>query len=199
VMSAQSLPYLSPEEYLTIEREAEFKSEYYQGKMYPMEGPYAMAGGKRVHSMLKMNFGIELGTALKGRCIVFDSDLRVRVSPTGLYTYPDISVVCDKPLMLDDHDDVLLNPKLIVEVLSKSTEAHDRGLKFVQYRMIESFEEYVLVSQAEPRVERFRRQPGGQWVLSDTVGLDAVVVLESLECQILMAEIYRNVDFALAT
>jgi Uma2 family endonuclease len=193
-VSAQSLPYLTPEQYLAIEREAEFKSEYYQGKMY------AIAGGKRVHSLLKVNFGIELGSALKHQgCLVFDSDLRVRVSPTGLYTYPDISVVCGEPSMADDQDDTLLNPKLIVEVLSKSTEADDRGFKFAQYRTIESFEEYVLVSQAEPRVERFRHQPGGQWVFSDTVGLDTVVTLESIDCRVPMAEIYRKVDFKLAT
>jgi Uma2 family endonuclease len=193
-MSAQSLPYLSPEQYLAIEREAEFKSEYYKGKMY------AMAGGTTVHGMLAMNFGGELRSLLKNRrCFVYGSDVRVRVSPNGLYTYPDISAVCGEPAVSDEHADTLLNPKLIVEVLSKSTEAHDRGFKFAQYRMIDSFEEYVLVSQAEPHVERFRRQAGGQWVFSDTVGLDAVVTLESLECQIPMAEIYLNVDFTMAT
>jgi Uma2 family endonuclease len=191
-VSAQSLPYLTPEQYLAIERVAEFKSEYYQGKMY------AMAGGKPIHSLIKTHFLTQLDLALEGRhCFVYDSDLRVRVSPTGLYTYPDVSVVCGEPVFFDE--DTLVNPKLIVEVLSKSTEAHDRGLKFAQYRTIESFEEYVLVSQAEPRVERFRRQPGGQWVFSDTVGLDAVVTLESIECQVPMSRIYRKVDFTMAT
>jgi Uma2 family endonuclease len=192
-VSAQSLPHLSPEEYLAIERQAEFKSEYYQGKMY------AMAGGTPIHSLIKMNFGSEIRNALKsGRCLVFDSDLRVRVSPTGLYTYPDLSVVCGKAAMADDQDDTLVNPALIVEVLSKRTEAHDRGFKFSQYRTIGSFKEYVLVSQAEPRVECFRRQPGDEWVFTETIGLEAVVTLDSIQCQVAMAEIYRNIDFALA-
>jgi Uma2 family endonuclease len=189
-MSAQPLPRLSPEEYLAIERAAEFRSELYDGVMY------AMAGGSYPHSVIIGNLFGELRSALRKRgCFVVSNDLRLRVSPAKVYTYPDIMAGFDQPRFADDQKDTLLNPALVIEVLSPSTEAHDRGYKFAQYRQLESIREYVLVSQSEPRVERFERQADGRWVLSEHVGIDAVCRFESVDCDVPLADIYENVVF----
>jgi Uma2 family endonuclease len=124
---------------------------------------------------------------------VTGSGARIRVSPTGLHTYPDVMVVCGEPKFADDQRDTVLNPTLIVEALSKSTEAHDRGFKFAQYRKLDSLREYVVVSTGEPRVEKFQRQQDGQWLLSESVGLDAVCRFESLDCEVLVSDIYHRV------
>jgi len=159
-MSAQPQPRLTPEQYLEAERAAEFRSEYYGGHIF------AMSGGSYRHAQIIGGVVRELGNALKTRpCSVVTNDLRLRVSPDGLYTYPDVLVICGEPQFADYQRDTLLNPALIVEVLSPSTEAYDRGFKAQQYRTLASLEEYVLVSQAEPRLEVFRRQPGGHWLL----------------------------------
>jgi Uma2 family endonuclease len=120
-------------------------------------------------------------------------DMRTSVAYAGLYTYPDIVVVCGELRYVDNRRDTITNPTLIIEVLSPGTEAYDRGLKFAQYRKIESLQEYGLVSQAEERVEVFRRQPNGQWLFSDFVGLDATCVFESIGCRVSLAEIYDKV------
>lgn len=189
-MSAQPLPRLSPEEYLAIERAAEFRSEYYDGVMY------AMAGGSYPHNVINVNLVRELSSALRkrGRFVV-SSDARLRVSPERVYTYPDIMAGCDQPRFADDQKDTLLNPALVIEVLSPSTEAHDRGYKFAQYRQLESIREYVLVSQSEPRIEKFERQADGRWVLSEHVGIEAVCRFESVDCEVTLADIYENVAF----
>ncbi len=188
-MSAQSAPLLTPEQYLEIERAAETKSEYHDGQMY------AMSGGTRRHSLLAMNFGAELRQALKHRqCFVFTSDLRVGAHRRS-YMYPDLSVVCGESLVEGAFDDILSNPTVLVEVLSKSSEAYDRGFKFNRYRTIDSLAEYVLVSQDEARVQVFKRQPSGQWLMTDYSGLDSSCRLESLDCSIPLAEIYERVDF----
>jgi Uma2 family endonuclease len=138
-----------------------------------------------------------LHARLKKRpCAVGSSALRFRVSPDGLYTYSDVLVICGEPKFADDQDDTLVNPALIAEVLSPSTEAYDRGFKSAQYRIVESLQEYALVSQAEPRVEVFRRQPGGHWLLSEAVGLEAVCQFESMDCAVPLAEIYSKVTFS---
>ncbi|MGH9646369.1 MAG: Uma2 family endonuclease [Bryobacteraceae bacterium] len=190
-MSAQSQPRLTPEQYLDIERAAtDVRSEYYNGRMY------AMSGGTHPHAIVIGNLGSELRIALKkGPCVVTTSDLRVRVSKTGLYTYPDIVVVCDPPQYGDGRHDTVLNPTLIIEVLSPSTEAYDRGFKFAQYRALESLQEYALVSQSEPLVEIFRRQPGGDWLLSESAGIDAVCRFDSVGCTVPMKDIYNKVSF----
>src|SRR5262249_9165559 len=140
--------WLTPEQYLEIERAAEFRSEYYNGRMY------AMSGGSLRHARIILNLGGELRAALKGGpCSATVSDLRLRVAPDGLYTYPDIVVCCGEPQLADGYSDMILNPTLIVEVLSPSTEAYDRGFKSAQYREIESLQEYGFVSQSEARVE----------------------------------------------
>jgi Uma2 family endonuclease len=181
---------VTPEQYLAIERAAETRSEYYNGRMY------ARAGGSPKHAFIIGNFAGEFRNALKkSACRVVSSDLRVCVSPDGLYTYPDIVVVCGPLQLLEGDQDTLLNPRVVVEVLSPSTEGYNRGFKSQQYRTIASLEEYALVSQSEPRVELFRRQPAGSWLLSEFIGLDAVCHFGSLDCGILLAEIYDKVSF----
>lgn len=189
-MSAQAQPHLTPEQYLEIERAAEVRSEYYDGCMY------AMSGASLNHVLITGSLNAELRAALKkGPCLVGANDLRVRISPRGLYTYPDLVVICGEPKFADDPKDTLLNPTFLAEVLSPSTEACDRGFKSQQYRKIESLQEYALVSQTEARLEVFRRQPGGGWLLSEFTGLDAVSRFDSLNCQIPLAEIYAKVTF----
>ena len=189
-MSTQPVPYLTPERYLEIERAAEFRSEFYNGRMY------AMSGGSYAHAQIIGGLVGELRNGLKKRpCSVVPSELRLRVSPSRLYTYPDVIVICGEPKFADDHKDTLLNPTLIVEVLSPSTEAYDRGFKSAQYRTLESLEEYVLVSQAEPRIEVFHRQSADHWLLSEAIGLDAVCRFESLDCSVRLADVYDRVSF----
>jgi Uma2 family endonuclease len=190
-MSAQSQPRLTPEQYLELERAAiDVRSEYYNGRMY------AMSGGTHTHAIVIGNLARRLGNALeKGPCVVTTSDMRIRVNKTGLYTYPDIVVVCDPPQYGDGRHDTVLNPALIVEVLSPSTEAYDRGFKFAQYRALESLQEYALVSQSEPRVEVFRRQPSGDWLLSEATGMEATLRFNSVNCSIAVKDIYDKVTF----
>ncbi len=190
-MSAQPQPRLTPEQYLELERASEFRSEYYGGRMY------AMSGGTHRHALIIGNMVFAVKTARATHpCLVTPSDLRVRVSYGGLYTYPDLVVVCSEPKYADDGKDTLLNPILIVEVLSPSTEAYDRGFKAAQYRTIASLQEYVLVSQTEPRVEVFRRQSGGAWLLSESFGVEALCRLDSLDCQIALSHIFGQVTFS---
>ncbi len=189
-MAAQTQPLLTPEQYLEIERASEFRHEFYRGQMY------AMSGGSLRHAVIIGNFARELGNALKKRpCVVVTNDLRTCVAPDGLYTYPDIVVICGDPQSLDNRSDTVRNPKLLVEVLSPSTESHDRGFKAAQYRTLEGLEEYVLVSQTEARVEVFRRQADHQWLLTESVGIDATCELVSVDCKIPLAEIYDKVSF----
>jgi Uma2 family endonuclease len=187
-MSAQPQPRLTAEQYLDLDRAADYRSEYYDGRMY------AMSGGSYPHGQLILNFGAELRSALKQTaCSVTTSDIRLRVNPNGLYTYPDIMVVCGERMFAEGRRDTLLNPRVIVEVLSPSTEAHDRGLKFREYRTIPSLQEYALVSQSEVRVELFQRRSDDQWLLSDFAGLEASVEFQSLNCRIALSEIYDRV------
>ena len=190
-MSAQSQPRLTPEQYLELERAGQdVRSEYYNGRMY------AVSGGSYPHAIVIGNLARRLGNALeKGPCVVTTSDLRVRVSKTGLYTYPDIVVVCDPPQYGDGRHDTILNPTLIVEAFSSSTEAYDRGFKFIQYRALESLKEYALVSQSEPRLEIFRRQSTGDWLLSESTGIDAICRFDSVGCTIAMKDVYDKVTF----
>jgi Uma2 family endonuclease len=128
-------------------------------------------------------------------CQVYSTDLRTKVSPTGLYTYPDIVVVCGEPEFEDDHLDTLINPQLLMEVLSDSTESYDRGRKFAQYRMIESLREYLLVSQYECRIERFVRRDDGNWLYSESTDPNGSIELASVAGRISLARVYHKVDF----
>lgn len=181
---------LTSAEYLAIERAAESKSEFFDGEMF------AMAGTTKNHARIVMNLSRELSARLKGRtCEPFATDLRVKVEANGLYTYPDLVVICCEQLFEDDRLDTLLNPTLIVEVLSETTERYDRVRKFDLYRALPSLQEYVLVSQSEPRVEQFLRQTEGGWHLRITTDPTAFVNLTSIACQIPFAEIYERVEF----
>ncbi len=189
-MSLQPKAHLTPEEYLAGERAAEEKHEYFQGEAF------AMGGASFAHVAVSSNLLIALGTQLQGKpCRVFSADLRVSVSRTGLYTYPDVSVLCDEPQFDDDQRDTLLNPRLLIEVLSSSTEAYDRGKKFVHYRTIESLAEYVLVAQDQPRIEQFVRQPSGDWLWHEAAALEESIRLPSIECELKLAEVYDRVEF----
>lgn len=183
----------TPEEYLRRERDSDVRHEYYHGEVF------AMAGGSPDHSLIASNVSGELRSRLKGNlCRVYESNLRVRIPRTTLYTYPDVSVICGERQFdpLDMNKETVLNPALIVEVLSPSTESWDRGGKFQNYREIESLREYVLVSSNKALVETFLRQPDGTWVMNPTASREAVAPLKSLGIELSLAEVYDGVEFA---
>jgi Uma2 family endonuclease len=188
-MATHPKTHLTPEQYLEIERKAEFKSEYYQGEMF------AMAGAREAHNLVVFNVATEFGQQLRKRpWRAYVNDMRVRVSATGLYTYPDIIVVCDEPQFLDETRDTLLNPSLIVEVLSPSTEAYDRGRKFEHYRSVESLSEYLLVSAERVSAELYTRQPDGRWLLTAASRLEDSLDLQSAGVHLALADLYEKVD-----
>ena len=188
-MSLELKPRVTPEEYLALERKAERKSEYFKGEIF------AMSGASPQHVLIVTNVVAELRGQLKTRpCTVYSTDLRLKVSAAGLYTYPDVIVVCGEPQFDDDHKDTLLNPTLIVEVLSESTKDYDRGAKFEQYRKIESFVEYVLIAQDKRHVEHFVRQAGNRWLLSETNRLEDTLELTSIACNLMLTEVYDKVE-----
>jgi Uma2 family endonuclease len=185
VASLPNVP-VTPEAYLHRERQSPTKSEYHQGEVV------AMSGASRAHNLIAANLSREVGTRLEeAPCEVYQSDMRVRVSPQH-YFYPDVVVVCGEPRFSDEQVDTLLNPTVVVEVLSPSTEAADRGRKFMQYRRLESLREYVLVAQDEPYVECYRREDDGRWVLEVAEGLEAVLRLPSVGCEVPLDRIYRR-------
>lgn len=192
--AAQLKALLSPADYYRRERVAEFKSEFYAGEVF------AMAGGSVNHSLIKANVVGTMRDALRkkgGGCRTFDSDLRVKIPKTGLRTYPDLSVICG-PVETDPDDDAgetATNPTLIVEVLSDNTERYDRGKKFDHYQTIATLRQYVLVSQDQPKVDTFLRQPDGTWQYLSFAGLDAVATLASLDVALPLAEIFMGVTF----
>jgi Uma2 family endonuclease len=187
-MATQPKPYYSPEEYLALERSAEYRSEYLAGQIF------AMAGASEDHNTIAANILWNLRNQFQGRpCRVYMSDMRVRVTPNGLYTYPDIAVVCGPRDFADEHRDTLLNPAVIFEVLCPSTEAYDRGEKFAQYWRVESLVDYVLVAQDHVRVEHFTRQGDG-WFLSAVSSFDEILRLESVDAELPVSAIYENVE-----
>jgi Uma2 family endonuclease len=192
-MDAQLKPHLTPEEYLAIERQSEIRSEYLDGEMF------AMSGATYRHNVIVGNVSGELRQLLKKRpCTVCPNDQRVRIPATGLYTYPDVVVVCGEPhLEEDEYLDTLLNPIMIVEVLSPTTEAYDRGKKFEHYRTVDSLSEYVLVAQDEPRLEHYLRQEDNRWLFTAVSGLEASLPLPSIQCELPLAEVYDKIKFGL--
>ena len=185
-----ALKRVTPQEYLIRERQASFKSEFYQGEIF------AMGGGSANHSLIAANFVREAGNALKDKpCAVFNSDLRVQVQSTGLYTYPDATIVCGELEFDDDQRDTVINPTVIVEVLSDSTEKYDRGRKSKHYRQIASLKELILISQDRPNIERFTRQPNGEWLFHEQKDLSENFELKSLGITVAISELYRNVTF----
>jgi Uma2 family endonuclease len=188
-MSTNPKPFITPEQYLAIEAKAERKSEYYKGEMF------LMAGASFDHNLIVANLGRVLGNEFLDKpCFVLISETRVKVSATGLYTYPDLTLVCGDRDWEDAARTTLLNPAVIIEVLSDSTEAYDRGEKFRQYRNIPSLREYLLVSQKSISVEQFIRQPGSEWSFRSYDSIDATLELPAVGCSISLREIYRKTE-----
>ncbi len=180
--------YLTPEEYIAAERKAMFKSEYLSGEIV------AMSGASDTHNLITMNTSNALYNQLaERRCRVYASDMRVGINAGVSYFYPDIAVTCDKPRFEDDVFDTLINPQVIIEVLSDSTAGYDRGEKFIRYRQLESLQEYILISQDQVQVDHYLRQ-GKQWVLSEFSTLEDVLSLVSIEAELPLNQIYRFVE-----
>lgn len=182
----------SAEEYYDLEEEEAYKSEYYDGEIF------AMAGGSPEHSLIVMNLLRELGTRLKGKtCTPYDGNLRIQIPATGLITYPDVSVFCKK-LEFDPKDkrqQTAINPTVLIEVLSKSTESYDRGKKSENYRQLESLKAYILVSQTSPHIELYERHGDGFWFLTEAKGLDQEIPIKPLGLKLPLAEVYDRIKF----
>jgi len=190
-MSTHPKTLLTEEQYLEIERKAEYKSEYLHGEMF------AMAGAVAAHNLLVANLLGILYVEIRSRnCRRYPSDMRVRVSKTGLYTYPDAIALCGEPQYLDEHEDTLLNPGLIVEVLSPSTEAYDRGRKFDHYKTIASLQDYLLISSDRVHVDLYSRQPDGRWLVASADSPQESLELQSVGCRLSLGELYANVGLA---
>lgn len=182
--------FITETDYLALERQAETKSEYLNGCIY------AMSGASREHSTIVFKLARRIGNQLDGKpCRGYVNDMRVKVSPTGLYTYPDALVVCGEPHFEDAQVDTLLNPTVIIEVLSDSTEAYDRGGKFAHYRTLGSLTDYLLIAQNEPRIEHYCRQADGTWRYTAADGLEAEVDIKTIGCVLRLAEVYERIDF----
>lgn len=178
----------TPEAYLAFERAREVKHEYVNGEVY------LMAGASAKHNVIVGSTVATLHAQLRQRPYeLYLINMRVKVSTT-VYSYPDVTIVCEPPRFEDDHEDTLLNPTLIVEVLSPSTEGYDRGKKFTQYRELDSLREYVLIAQDSRHIERYLRQPDGQWLLTDAKGADGVLELASIGCVLSLADVYEKVE-----
>ena len=192
-VSTQPEHYYTDEEYLTIDRTAATKSEYLDGVIY------AMGGATARHVQIVGNVARELGNQVRDKpCVVYSTDLRVRVSPSGLYAYPDVVVVCGDPVFIDGELDTLTNPLLIVEVLSNSTKNYDRGEKFERYRSITSLREYLLIARDNVHIEGHVRQNDGAWLLRETNRMSDTIDLTSLGCRLPVTEIYFKVSFGTA-
>lgn len=179
------------EEYLELDKNSEEKYEYFDGEVF------AMAGGSPNHARLGFDIGTLFSQKLRGRgCEAFNSDMRVKVPDARPYRYPDVSVVCGEPVFEElNGQEMLVNPVLIVEILSPSTAAYDLKDKFIAYQSIDSFREYLVVSQDRPYVIQHIRQSKKRWLRIDIEGLDAEVALESINVTLSLSEIYERVKF----
>jgi Uma2 family endonuclease len=184
-MSTHAKHLLTPEEYLEIERKAEFKSEYYQGEMF------AMAGAGWEHNMITADVIFALWPQVRShQCSICPGDIRIRINATGLYTYADVVVVCGKPQFADNHRDTVLNRTLIVEVLSRSSEAYDRGRKFDRYRSVESLAGYLMIASDRIHADLFTKQPGGDWLLTAADRPEDTLHIESVGCRLKLSDAY---------
>jgi Uma2 family endonuclease len=182
---------LTEQQYLERERASELRHEYFRGEIF------AMTGASRRHNLIAASVTRRIDEQFDGRrCEVYQSDMRVKVPASRLYTYPDVVATCDEPRFEDAEVDTLLNPRVIIEVLSKSTESWDRGRKFQHYRSIESLREFVLVAQDAMSVELFRRDGSDLWVLHALTDPSDVLELISIDCRLTLADIYARVDFS---
>jgi Uma2 family endonuclease len=187
-MSSQRRTLLTPEEYLALERKSEIKHEYFAGEMF------AMVGASKRHNLIAANIIRILGNQLLERpCNVYPSDMRVKVSATGKYAYPDIVVACEEEKFDDAQNDTLLNPVIIIEVLSESTEAYDRGKKFEHYQYVESLTEYILVAQDPYRIEQYVRQGDKEWRYFEYHNAEDVMKLEAIGCELTLKDVYVKV------
>lgn len=189
-MTAQPQKYYSPEEYLELEREADYKSEYYRGEIF------AMAGAGHNHNRIVENLTGECYIYFKGKsCRTYSSDQRIHIPANGLYTYPDLIVVCGRNEYLDDKKDTILNPTVLVEVLSESTEAYDRGEKFHFYRSIPTLKEYVLINSRSVAAEVFRKSDDGIWMLaSEAYAIDKNIELASVGLTLALQDLYAQTE-----
>ena len=177
-------------EYLELERQAQYKNEFIDGEIF------AFAGASEAHNLIATNLTIALGSQLKGKpCKLYSSDMRVQLSESRRYTYPDVVICCGEAEFIDEKRDTLTNPTLIVKILSPLTEGYDRGEKFESYRQLGSLQTYVLISQARPFVEVFERQEDNRWLLSEYKGLVTDVPLSSIGCSLQLREVYDKIDF----
>lgn len=187
-MQTQPKQFVNPQDYLAWERQQETRHEWFDGEIF------AMTGASREHNLMCVNIAASLHAQLRGQpCEVYTNDMRVKVRETGMYTYPDIVAACGQPEFEDAAVDTLLNPVLIIEVLSDSTERYDRGAKFAHYRNLPSLEDYLLVAQTECRVEHYCRQDVNQWLLSEYRDLDNVIELVSVNGRLLVVDMYERV------
>ena len=181
---------LSPEDYLAMERQADLRHEFVDGEIF------AMAGESLEHSVICTNLAYLMVGQLRGKpCRTLSPNMKVRTSPSGLYAYPDLTVVCGEPVFHDQQRDVLVNPKIVVEVLSPSTEAYDRGGKWIRYQQIETLSDYLLIAQDQPLIEHYTRQADGKWLYSAVGDLADTVPLPSIDCRLPLAEVYDRIRF----
>ncbi len=179
----------TPEEYLALEEKAEYRSEYVDGYIFKM------AGGTEAHIQISFNATRLFADKLRGKCRAYQSDMKVWVEEAGTYFYPDVTVVCGERKFHKGRRDIVENPILLVEVLSKSTEEYDKNEKYLTYKNIETFEEYVLISQNKPIVLQYIRQEDGDWKIKATIGLGSKVYFESVDVELSLEEIYDLVEF----
>jgi len=181
----------TPAEYLALEEKAETKSEYWNGEIV------AMAGGNINHQQIVANFTEFLGSKIRGKCRIFPSEMKVWVKKRDKFFYPDLTIICDKPSFYKNRRDTIDNPRLIIEVMSKSTASFDRAEKFLSYQSLESLQEYVLVLQEKAVVEQHIKREDGNWIYQATIGLESAVTFPSLETTLSLNEIYDLVEFEL--
>lgn len=181
----------TPEEYLVLEEKAEYRSEYENGAIV------AMADGSFNHVQITSNVARRLGNRLNGQCSVLTTNMKVWVEKRGKFYYPDATIICGRPKFYQNRDDTIINPQILVEVLSKSTEAKDRTEKFWSYQLLDSFQEYILVSQDKAAVEQFVRQGDGSWRYLAVIGEESVLKLTTVEAELDLREVYQSVDFEL--
>jgi Uma2 family endonuclease len=190
MMLQRQLTFYTPEEYLALEEKADHKSEYYNGEIF------AMAGGSYNHNVIVGNINAALNQFAESRpCVAFANDMRLLVKANSLYTYPDVMLVCGSIEFVENRNDTVTNPIVIVEVLSKSTRDYDRGFKFELYREIETLQDYVLIDQARIHVECFHKLEDGRWVLVEFNRPDVTLTIESLNFEISISRICQKVDW----
>ncbi len=189
-MSAQPNVQVTAAEYLKFDHQSDQKYEYDDGQIY------LMAGATPRHNLISASVNFTLYAQLRGKgCFIYSGDMRIKVEKTGLYTYPDMTIVCGQPQYEDTKPPTLLNPTVIIEILSPSTERDDRGKKFQHYRNLDSLQEYILISQSGYRIEKFTKQTDKVWLFREAVGRYETLILSSLNCQLALSEVYDQISF----